>query len=286
MANSIFISLFHKRVDQFRKVFYETSRTLFYDPEEKALRHPGEFGRYREKICKEFLRLFVPQRLEIDDGFVINSNDKVSHQCDLVIYDKGNTPLIQTSEHQMFYPIETVVGIGEVKSVLSFRLFKEALRKLSKLKKMREEAFGLEIIHPLSSAKKKYAPRKSPHHQIVTFLICEKLDFDWKNNLVDKFDEIYYKIDHLHRHNFILSIKDEVLILYSEKGEFSPCPYPVFEGEILKNLISYKEDDRNYPFEIFAQYLSDLIGSHAVLYPVIFSYLGTYDKNGTGILED
>jgi hypothetical protein len=96
--------------------------------------HPGEFGIYREAICKRFLEFIIPKKLSIDNGFLINTNNEVSTQCDIVIYDSKHTPLVQSNELQRFFPIETVCAIGEVKSTLSKAQLKETLLKLSKVK--------------------------------------------------------------------------------------------------------------------------------------------------------
>ncbi|MGT0149261.1 DUF6602 domain-containing protein [Vibrio metschnikovii] len=53
------------------------------------------------------------------------------------MYNGIETPRIETDDLRRFYPIETVYSIGEVKSKLSKTQLKEALLKLMKVKKIR-----------------------------------------------------------------------------------------------------------------------------------------------------
>lgn len=84
----------------------------------------------REKTVKNFLKYFIPERLNIDDGFIITSDDFISTQCDIIIYDKSSTPLIEGENSQNFFTQETVVAIGEVKSNLNKCNLGKALNKL------------------------------------------------------------------------------------------------------------------------------------------------------------
>lgn len=286
MEHKVFKTLFREKADFFESSFSKTSRSLFYDENKKSFTHPGEFGIYREKICKDFLRFFIPQRLEIEDGFVISSNGETSTQCDLVIYDKSSTPLIQSNELQKFFPIETVVGVGEIKSKLSFSGLKEALGKLSEIKKIRQNINNPLFIYPSHKRKDKYNPDNSNEDQIFTFLICEKFEFNYFH-LVDQFKDIYKDIRDVYKHNLILSVEDGLIFCYLE-GEESPCPYPIFNNSMLKNIFvsSINEENKYFHLEIFAQHLNTLATNHAILYPNMFAYMGSYLSKGKLTKED
>lgn len=43
----------------------------------------------------------------------MNSENKISTQCDIIIYDINHK-----TENQKFFPIETVIAVGEIKSDL------------------------------------------------------------------------------------------------------------------------------------------------------------------------
>lgn len=94
MPNLIFQALSKQKVDTFCTTFNSLSKELFYDCESHTLRHSAEFGAYRERVCGEFLKLFLPTYLAVGSGFLINKNDGISTQCDLVIFDPEYTPLV------------------------------------------------------------------------------------------------------------------------------------------------------------------------------------------------
>ncbi len=89
MANAIFNKLLKELIDNFTNSFINVSEGLFKNQEDNNLIYPGEFGLYREAICKRFLKFIVPQKLSIDTVFLINSNDEVSTQCDIIIYQSS-----------------------------------------------------------------------------------------------------------------------------------------------------------------------------------------------------
>ena len=126
MPNKIIDELIEERIDIFRSAFAQRAKVLFQDNEKRNnLRHPGEFGTYREAITRDFLQSFLPQRLAIDTGFIVNALGDVSGQIDLVIYDPSLTPPLESKNRQRFFPVETVVAAGEVKSDMDKGQFKD-----------------------------------------------------------------------------------------------------------------------------------------------------------------
>ena len=219
MANHIFRTLLEEKAKNFAYEFSNTAKLVFVK-EDGKIYHNGEYGMYRESISKEFLRSFIPGYLDINNGFIITPDDKVSTQCDIIIYDREHTPIIQSEEKQCFFPVETVLGIGEVKSTLSRSDFKEAINKLAKNKSLRNFA---KLTHAVR-VRGELAERNSeiPYNNIFSFLICEKLNFNIEN-MEETFNELYEDIDYKYRHNLILSIKDRI-ILYSKEGKLTHLP--------------------------------------------------------------
>lgn len=288
MGNKIFHELFKQQVEYFRNSFSNTSQNLFYDEEKEKLIHPGEFGIYRENICKSFLKFIIPAKLDIDDGFIINSFEGISTQCDIVIYDKGNTPLIRSMEFQKFFPVETVIGVGEVKSDLSRSDLKAALLKLSEIKKLRDWIVNDGIISLSGQPTIKFDPVNNLGDQIFTFLLCKKLDFN-HDNLVDELKEIYGPIDQRYWHNIILSL-DDGLILYSdfsEEDDGVPCQYPVFRKQKLNSLMILGNQPGNIDhFIVFAQHVTSLCQNTNPQILNIFKYLIQKDQQMQVIRED
>lgn len=206
MGNIILQSILDEKIENFRLAFQSTSKNIFWDENENRLIHSGEYGAYRESICKDFLRMLVPHRLEISSGFIINDDDKVSTQSDIIIFDSNSTPLIENSERQRFFPVETIAAIGEVKSNLTKSALKEALNKLAKNKQLREK------IKSPSKIKRDHEggfdPKNYSYDSLFSFLICNKLDFDI-SNICNEINGFYdQEIQPWHKHNLILSIED------------------------------------------------------------------------------
>ena len=159
----------------------------------------------------------------IGDGFNLTSKDKVSTQCDIVIYDNNTIPLIQENLVN-FYPVETVVGIGEIKSSLNKSQFKEVLRKLAKNKALQEER--------ISSRSREETDCFREFDSICSFLICNDVNFDLQSI---SFDEIYQDIPWSLRHNCILIIN---------KG----CFFYKMTRNCIQNSLLAKQTEREFTY--------------------------------------
>lgn len=225
--------LLNEKMRHFRFSFQQSSRQLFADSNGNLV-HPGEFGEYRESITKDFLSAFVPQRMGIDSGFVVTPSGGISTQCDLVIYDKSVTPLLKSENLQRFFPVESVVAVGEIKSVLSLSELKKALRKLASVKSMRDSLWEPTYIY---SRKEEglygeYKPELDERDQIFTFLICESFNFDFQkrlNDIVSCYSEQLPHRPFCHRHNLILSIKDGLVAYLHPSGCLFQFPSKITE---------------------------------------------------------
>lgn len=218
------------------KSAFDYSKKIFWNEEKNRLVHPGEFGVYRELLIHNWLRLYIPKKYGISSGFIINSENKISTQCDIIIYDIYHTPQIQTEENQNFFPIETVLAVGEVKSdINTFSDLKKFVEKLSEVKKMRSE---------VKKPKPYFKPfpgnfdlEKNPYDNVFTFLVCNKFHFD---PIGQKFN---VNIDKIHRPNLILSLNDG-LINYESQIGFPNLSFPfIHKNELMPTFI--KNDGKN-----------------------------------------
>ncbi|MBD3670991.1 MAG: hypothetical protein HUJ29_09475 [Gammaproteobacteria bacterium] len=290
MTENIFQSILFEHVENFKYSFKKASRERFYDPDRKLLRHAGEFGRLRENVTKEFIRYCIPHYLEIGTGFVINHEGDISTQIDLVVYERNETPLIQDSEKQFFYPAETVCAIGEVKSVLKKEELKVALNKMAKNKVIREKVSNTdcEIVRAHGKRELNFDPVKNDSDRILSFLICERFDFNTQN-LVNEINNYYEcEVENRNKHNMILSISDG-LVLYNFPGteptEVKYSPVPEVNGEAMKNIfLQPTESLPNIHFSIFATYLFSRTKSISIISPDLAHY---FDRNvlGSVIIE-
>ena len=131
--NHIIDELINDKIEVFVNEYLKISRKIFKNEEGDSF-HNGEFGMYREKIVADLLKPLLPRRLSIGTGFIVSKKNNVSSQCDLIIFDNTNTPVFENYD-QRFFPVECVVGVVEVKSKMTKTQLKEALIKLTNIKK-------------------------------------------------------------------------------------------------------------------------------------------------------
>lgn len=233
---------------QFKQNFVDFSRLAFQNNDGKLI-HSGEFGAYRERVLKELLSCFLPTYYSFGEGFVVNRNSENSSQCDVVIYDQWETPKLENYELRRFFPVETVYGVGEVKSTLTIPALKIALDKLMDIKKLRNcEPINKKPIKPTSfdmDNKARYLelniekhgdhyksieywnPNYNEFQNVVSFLVCESIDLD-KKGMHDLANSLYEPSmdDISKRHNFILSLEDGLLSYFTKNADEARKPYP------------------------------------------------------------
>lgn len=219
-------ALLDEKIINFYNSFIASSRKLFFHPDGKPI-HNGEFGGYREEVVRALVSQFAPERMAVDHGFVVTSSGRVSTQCDIVVYDRTATPMIRNANNQRFFPVESVCAVGEVKSVLGLADAKLALNKLAAIKSLRDSLHEPAYVYCAKGegAGAGFRPEVDERDQLVTFLICEKLDFNVQKNLRELVDCYLEDLPHwpfCNRHNMVLSVKDGLLTYLHDSG----CTYP------------------------------------------------------------
>lgn len=113
----------------FSRLFYHRLNRLIDEIKLiKELRHPGEKGKESEAVLREFLRTTLPEKWGIDTGFSI-TRDEVSSQIDIMIYDKGNYPVIYSGYAFKILPILAIFMAIEVKMILNHTNLSNAASK-------------------------------------------------------------------------------------------------------------------------------------------------------------
>lgn len=250
MTSDIYRNLVEHKMKAFRVHFQDQSKDLFWDSNKNKLIHSAEFGRYREELCAELLGQFTPKHISYSTGFVVTPQNRVSTQCDLVLFDKEMTPALDDGNLNYFYPVDNVIGVGEVKSNINSRKeLEKILIKLSSTKALSADRSkesgalnGNEFHHELEA------------NDIFTFIICNKISFDL-SGLSDELDDMYSRngIPRRYRHNLIYSL-DDGLIAYKlgdKSGDI--CSFP-----ILKNTNSIFFHKKGVGIEVDRVFLSAL----------------------------
>lgn len=136
---------------------------------ERLIPHSGELGIAREEILRRFLRDNLPHRYEVSSGFVFDSSGEISQQLDIIIADALVAPRFEVPGSIRFYPCESVVAVGQVKThVSSRREMWDAIDNLRSVSLLDRTADGQAVCdrtgQPLN-------PRENHLHRIFTFLI-------------------------------------------------------------------------------------------------------------------
>jgi len=271
MANRIFDEILTEEIEIFINSFSNVSKKLFESEISKnKLLHSGEFGMYREAIVKRFLRFFIPQNLGIDQGFLINSFDEISTQCDIVIYDGNHTPFIKSNELQRFYPVETVCAVGEVKSILDFATLKNACEKLYETKKITEKVASGSILRRYDDYP--YADIKCGNDLITTFIVCQKLNFN-----LEKITSIYDdNAEPRFMHNAILSLEDGLIIYTTPEKDGSNRMHmqPTWDKISLNDPAIYSLEIGGIDcYKIFCNLIFNATTFRTIVLPEILSYM-------------
>lgn len=78
----------------------------------------GEKGAFREFFIAQLIRPFMPAHFGVGSGVVMGSNGQQSRQSDVIIYDRRLLPPILLAGDRGIFPIDSVLRVIEVKSVL------------------------------------------------------------------------------------------------------------------------------------------------------------------------
>jgi len=135
---------------------------------ERLVPHSGELGIAREEILRRFLRDNLPRRYEVSSGFVFDSR-AISQQLDIIIADALVAPRFEVSGGIRFYPCESVVAVGQVKThVSSRREMWDAINNLRSVSLLDRTADGQAVCDRTGQS---LNPRENHLHRIFTFLI-------------------------------------------------------------------------------------------------------------------
>lgn len=103
-----------------REVFRGVSETMLGEFRRTAgAVHGGGRGALREERLRDFLRDHLPFRFGVGAGQLVHPSNLLSKQCDIVIYDRLNTPRLMPDETHSLFPVESVFAVIAVKSRLN-----------------------------------------------------------------------------------------------------------------------------------------------------------------------
>lgn len=121
--------------------------------------HQGLKGEIREILIRELFKPLLPADIGVGTGQIVNKYTKeLSHQEDIILFDKSILPPILFNETTGFFPIESVLYTIEVKSTLTAsellksHLAAKKLNGFDYLPGLKDER-GNEKTHPVEKAR-------------------------------------------------------------------------------------------------------------------------------------
>jgi hypothetical protein len=103
--------------------------------------HPGDKGTSAENSFRAFLREYLPRRLALGHGEIVDLKGRRSKQTDVVIVSEDH-PFTFTPDFPGLFFVEGVCGAGEVKTSLTAAELQKALESSSEFKRMEAEPKG------------------------------------------------------------------------------------------------------------------------------------------------
>ena len=145
---------------------------------------PGLVGGSRETEIRSKIELLLPKRVGVGTGCIIDSYENTSKQTDVILYEKDICPVfsINKAPESTYYPCESVIAIGEVKSVLDTRDLTDSFTKIESVKSL--QRYTADTIHwrsygtttsVIGTESQRYDPKKNDRDNVYGFILCERI---------------------------------------------------------------------------------------------------------------
>ena len=119
----------------------------------EAIGHPVAKGDATEGIWIELLGNYLPRRYRVAKAVVIDSKNSVSHQLDIVIFDRQYTPLIFTQDSVLVVPAESVYAVFEAKQSIDAGQVDYAAKKIASVRSLHRTSLPIPSASGLQQAK-------------------------------------------------------------------------------------------------------------------------------------
>lgn len=251
-------------------LFELVSRRLKIEFEYQAaiLGHPGEVGTGRENVLKKILDIYLPKRYAVDSGFIVDALGNRSEQMDIVIYEANYTPVFEIVEEKRFFPCETVVMVGQVRSNIGSRAkMLECLENIKSVKKLDRSNRGtnLPVTGPGISLTDivHFDPSNNFRDQIFGFIFCSSSIEG--ESMIDELRRFNNQNERKLWTNLIMNY-NKFLIEYEDATHLMQDPMTALNGVII--------DVPRTPriFSIFVSILSDFLNMAHIARPNLFDY--------------
>ena len=131
--------------------------------------HAPTQGSTNENNWINWMRQYLPKRYCVDNAFIIDSENHLSDQMDLVIYDQQYSHLVFEMNGNKYITAESVYAVFEIKPQLNKENMNYAVNKVRSARELKRTSA------PIVSANGPAAPKEP--HQIIAGILT--IDSDW-----------------------------------------------------------------------------------------------------------
>lgn len=220
-----------------------------------------------ENLIRKKIELFLPERYLVKKGHIIDSSGNVSNQLDIIIFDRLNTPkFFESSDDTVYYPIESVLAIGEIKKTLYNNDIGKFTDKIEFIKtKMKHELVSNSVFggHPSPDASLDHIVNMDITRKFCNSLFTFIIAID-----VDNYNELNFPVNCKYMPNDIY-ILNKCAIVYGKINSDKTFDYYTFDenpdndsiiqidcnsyicfGTLLNNLINHLNKSYIRPYSI------------------------------------
>lgn len=208
-----------------------------------TLEHPGGKGTSIEEVFRKFMREFLPRRLDVGHGEILDSEDRRSKQTDLIVVNEDH-PLTFTHVQPGLFFIEGVCAAGEVKTVLNSSGLDKAIENSLQFKQLEVDLGIGTLIHTNPSDRERFY--KSPPWFLFAFTseltlstIKNKIELTVESEGIEnnKFLDAVFILDRGGLINF--GDGEGVYYLESPEGTISTGFVPLDSNSVLFDLMTW-----------------------------------------------
>jgi len=250
---------------------------------------PGLIGTARENPARKQLEKLLPAFVSAGSGIVIDSYGARSNQQDIVFYERDFCPVysINDTPEATYFPIEGVVAVGEVKSVVDKPALFDALKKVrsSKLLKRFSEKSQEGRMPAAANYRQlgsgstfaavesdEYDQERRCQDQIFSFIICKSFR-NSADAILENLCEFGHTYEIRHMPNIIISLNDGFIqnaSLPAMSLQSSPMTANAFAFVpdkpraftfLVNELRRHAREGRSVPLYSFDRYMSSIGGA-------------------------
>lgn len=190
----------------------------------------GLVGSARETAVRKKLELILPPVAAIGSGCVIDSFGRTSKQQDVVAYEKANCPVFSVNDdpETTFYPCESVIAVGEIKSTLGKEELEDCFQKIRSVKELQRfspepESFRKygNTMSMVGAPQERLDQKAKFGDQIYGFILCGKFGLK-PETILKHYRNFAVETDPWERPNLLVSLEDGCIVyMCAEKRQVS-----------------------------------------------------------------